>query len=280
MQIRRDLKDHGVLISPETLKECFIMGLGPDFTDIQKDLQWDRLHPEWTPLDIVELIEPARKVLQITSNLRTNNQTYKLLHSINRETTNPTPNTKPHQNNNTPSSPTNDTNSFKQRRARKNQIREDIQNGTFNPDNYKSQVPPDACVFHGWLHKNQPNSTKYCNIVNDLLQQAAQNKPTPDNTTTNSTSHNTPLAVTAKTTQGPTEQDIETINDALDNLTDFGHNVNNVADNDSKATTNIYSTDFNHHFHITCKHASLSNSPPQRITVIDTGAYPHMFTDK
>ena len=88
MQIRRDLKDHSVLISPETLKECFIMGLGPDFTDIQKDLQWDRLHPEWTPLDIVELIEPARKVLQITSDLRINNQTYKLVHSTNRKSTN------------------------------------------------------------------------------------------------------------------------------------------------------------------------------------------------
>ena len=39
MQVRRDLKDHGIIIPPDQIKECFIMGLGPDFTEIQKDLQ-------------------------------------------------------------------------------------------------------------------------------------------------------------------------------------------------------------------------------------------------
>ena len=63
-------------VAPYIIKVCFIMGLGHDFTDRKKDLQWDRLHSEWSPLNIIHLIEPARKVLKITTNLCPNNQTY------------------------------------------------------------------------------------------------------------------------------------------------------------------------------------------------------------
>ena len=70
MAVQRDLAEHGILIDNNITKQCFIMGLGPDFAKIQEDLQWDRLHPEWTTNDIVNLVEPPQKVLRISLNLR------------------------------------------------------------------------------------------------------------------------------------------------------------------------------------------------------------------
>ena len=46
IQIHKDLYEHGVQIPPHTLKTCFISGLGPDFHEIIKDLNKNKLDPE------------------------------------------------------------------------------------------------------------------------------------------------------------------------------------------------------------------------------------------
>ena len=225
--VRRDLKDHGVFIEPDILKECFIMGLGPDFTDVQKDLQWDRLHDEWSPIDIIHLIEPARKVLKITTNLHSNNQKYKQAHSPKKSSS--TPSSQPDSTNNAPTTKPNDdtsTNNIKQRKAQQQKIRETIKQGTFKIADFQSQVPENACVYHGWLHKNQPNSTKHCNIVKDLLQEAAASLTPP-----------TKPMPTSDSSTGPSHNDIDELNDALDTLTQFNDQLDN---NNNKAPKHEY----------------------------------------
>ena len=46
IDVHHDLSDHGLHLDASIIKKCFIMGLGPDFTKIQDDLQWNRLEPE------------------------------------------------------------------------------------------------------------------------------------------------------------------------------------------------------------------------------------------
>ena len=252
MQVRRYLKDHGIIIPPDQIKECFIMGLGPDFTDIQKDLQWNRLQDEWIPIDIVELIEPARKLLKITTYLWSNNQQYKLLHSTKKPLANPTTPSKPpsdtKSNHNSQAPSDNLNNNLKQHRAHQDAIPQTIQQGTFNVNDFKSQVIDNACVYHGWLHKGQPDSSKHCNIVNDLLQQAAASHH-PNHQPTHTEPPTKPEPPRAKTTTGPTEQDVQHMTDALNTLSQFGDNVDNL----SKKSTDSYFSCSPHCFTIQCK---------------------------
>ena len=195
------------------------MGLGPDFTNIQNTFNV-----------IYYILSGLRKVLKIIGNLWSNNQTYKQVRSPRKPTATSTP--KSDTTNKSPSTNKSNeepnTNSYKQCKARQPSICQAIKNGTFKIKDYKSQVPENACVYHGWLHHGQLNSTKHSNTVNDLLQEVAKAttsnnaKPsTPSSSTTKSDQ------TTAKTATGPTDKEVEEMNDALDTLTKFGDKLNN-----------------------------------------------------
>lgn len=176
------------------------MGLGPDFTNIQNTFNV-----------IYYILSGLRKVLKIIGNLWSNNQTYKQVRSPRKPTATSTP--KSDTTNKSPSTNKSNeepnTNSYKQCKARQPSICQAIKNGTFKIKDYKSQVPENACVYHGWLHHGQ-------------LTTSNNAKPsTPSSSTTKSDQ------TTAKTATGPTDKEVEEMNDALDTLTKFGDKLNN-----------------------------------------------------
>ena len=156
MDIRRDLSDHELYVDNKIIKQCFIMVLGRDFTEIQKDLQWERLQPECQSLGIFNLVDPARKALCIFNNLRANNQTYKETHK--KSSTTNTGDTK------TPPDNT-QTESNRKRTNRQRRIQQAINNGTFKIEDYTSEVPPKACVFHGTIYDGLQNSSRDCSYI-------------------------------------------------------------------------------------------------------------------
>ena len=61
-------------ISQEELKEIFIYGLPPDFTDVKRKIR--NLNNEWSPMDINELIPVTKNYLQETLLFRSDNKLY------------------------------------------------------------------------------------------------------------------------------------------------------------------------------------------------------------
>ena len=160
IDVHRDLSDHGLHLDSSIIKQCFIMGLGPDFTKIEEDLQWNRLKPEWQSNNIVNLVDPARKVLCISSNLRANNQHYKDIHKKQSSSSNT-----PKDDKTKPTHPDNEI-SKRKAKARQNRIQYAINNGTFKISDFINKVPPKACVFHGVPHDGLKDSSKECSYIN------------------------------------------------------------------------------------------------------------------
>lgn len=77
LQMYRELLANNVEIRPDMLNASFICGLGPEFTDVVKQLNTNSLPPEWQPLSITNLIEPARQVFRLTQQQRGHNVNYK-----------------------------------------------------------------------------------------------------------------------------------------------------------------------------------------------------------
>ena len=61
IQMAKDLSEQEVFILPQHLKTSFILGLGPDFHEIIRDLQKNKLAPEWQHTEIKQLIDPAHE---------------------------------------------------------------------------------------------------------------------------------------------------------------------------------------------------------------------------
>jgi len=73
--IHQELKDNGGFVNNDGLRNRFIRGLGPDFSDIQKRL--DNLPEAWNTLDIEELLNSARNHLHNILAIRSNNKQHK-----------------------------------------------------------------------------------------------------------------------------------------------------------------------------------------------------------
>ena len=76
-------------IQPDILKACFICGLGPEFTDIIRQLNNHNLPREWQPIPIIQLIEPARQDLRLARQQQAHNANYK---AVNKNKSNPSTN--------------------------------------------------------------------------------------------------------------------------------------------------------------------------------------------
>ena len=157
LQISTDLMEHGIHIPPTTLKNSFISGLGPDFHDIIKDLNRNRLDPEWQPILIKDLIEPARSYLRLQQNLRAHHSIYKQSTS----TPSPTPNTPTPQNQQ--KNPTTDNKNRVQRdNDRKRRIENAIKNGTFKYEDFQKEVDNNKCLYHNSSHPGTKNPSFEC----------------------------------------------------------------------------------------------------------------------
>ena len=236
-------------------------------------------------MDLIHLIEPARKVIRITKNLRSNNQNYKLLHA-------PKKKTSPSSSGDTkaPPAPKADKKSdeYWTNRRRQLAIHAAINQGTFDKNDFTDQVPPNACVYHGVVHKKLKDSTMECTYIKDLLESAAaasQLSPTKPTSSKPPPAQSKPLQPKAKTAKGPSndEIDMEEISDALDTLLGLGNTLNNASDDDTSTRSDPHDnikTTLKDYFHIFTKHVTLSMSTPKHYTVLDSGAYPMMFTSK
>lgn len=69
---------------------------------------------------------------------------------------------------------------------------------------------------------------------------------------------------------------MQLMNNALNTLSQFGDNVDNL----SKKSSDSYFNSLHQYFNIHCKNISLTSSPNSTITVLDSGAFPHMFMNK
>ena len=126
----KDLEEHGIQVPPISLKNAFISGLGPDFHDIIKDLNRNRLDPDWHPILIRDLIEPTRSYLRLQQNLRAHHANYKS------QTTPDTPD--PNPTSITPQVKNDDnSNRIKRDRDRKRRIEQAITNGTFKLEDFQ-----------------------------------------------------------------------------------------------------------------------------------------------
>ena len=272
-QIYKDLTEHGIHIPPHTLKSCFISGLGPDFHDIIKDLNKNKLDPEWLPLDIKDLIQPARDYLRLQTQLRAHHASYKTLTAADSNNSKPTSKSNPKEDNNTLS---------EKDRDRRRRIYNAIRDGSFKISNFENEVGANKCIFHGTTHPNTKNSSRECTKLLDLLKQHPQppqnphTKTQPVNTTPNPLPSHNPVAkqttlsppnLNPSTT--PSEPTNEELDYAISNLTEFGNTLN-----DTKSDSNSY-------LNIVSKHITLqSTSTCTHLTIIDSGAFPMMFNHK
>ena len=179
IQMCKDLTEHGISIPPYTLKSCFISGLGPDFHEIIKDLNNNKLDPEWLPLDIKDLIHPARDYLRLQTQLRAHHASYKTITAT--DSKNPKPTNK--------TTPKDDNTLSDKDRDRRRRIYNGIRYGSFKISDFEHEVGANKCVFHGTTHPSAKNSSRECAKLLDLLKQHPQ--PSQSQPTNNSQSNNT-----------------------------------------------------------------------------------------
>ena len=271
IQIAKDLSEHGVFVLPQHLKTSFISGLGPDFHEIIRDLQKNKLDPEWQPMEIKELINPARTYLRMQQHLRSHHNNYKLHTSPDNQQQNHQPNVK----NNTKDNKQ-QQNNYEKSKDRRNRIEQAIQKGTFKIEDYEKEVPTGRCVYHGTSHPS-----KQCAKLLELMQ-ATPPKPLPPQQPSQLSpiSTNKPIAKLAETTINPesTQQKPQTttesskptadeskIINALTTLNEFGDVINNNKNSET-------------YFRITSNYVSLQpHTTKTHFTIVDSGAYPMMF---
>ena len=136
--MHKDL-EHGVTITSHSLKTCFISGLGPELHEVIKDLNRNKLDPEWTPMEIKDLIQPNCDYLRLQTQLRVHCASYKTITSAEPSTSNKTPS---HKNHNS------DANNLPEKdRDRRHRIYNAIRNGTFKIFAFEKEVGATMCIL-------------------------------------------------------------------------------------------------------------------------------------
>ena len=100
--LAKDLNDNNWTVSPTLIKYSFIIGLGSDFTDIIEKHNKQDLPKERLPMDINDLIVPARSHHELKLDLRHHNRNYKLHFSTNTKTSSSDVSKAPTDNTSTP----------------------------------------------------------------------------------------------------------------------------------------------------------------------------------
>lgn len=228
----KDLEEHHVPIAPSALKSSFISGLGPDFHDIIKDFNRNKLDAEWEPLLIRDLIEPARSYLRLQQHLRTHHATYKSQTST--DSNNDTTQAKKIQ----PNQPKNDDKIAKDKN-RKYRIVEAMKNKTFKIDDFTKEVGANECIFHGTSHPGTKNSSLECSKLKDLLTEFPQHstdktskpsqplvKPSPQPSAPPKAQQVNIPQQSDQNSDSLTISDDQEISNALNNLAELGNNLN------------------------------------------------------
>ena len=158
--LRKQLVDHGLVISLSELKDTFIMGLGPLFTRIQQS-QESELPPQWQTTEIQLLINAAKSFKASVEAVRERNKKFTQIQKS-KDVGEDVEDTKPE--------PTNGNE--KQARVKKDQerqskIKQDIIEGIFSPRTYFNAVKPNCCIWHN----SDSHTHLQCNEIGRLLRQ-------------------------------------------------------------------------------------------------------------
>ena len=287
-KLRKILKLNGIDSPIEGLKLRFIMGLGPDFSDIQKNLQ--NLPPEWQTTDMNQLAIVATSYLNSVQSIRNNNKWYKSQNSTSQTTTASTTIDSTQTKSTNKQNPKEDNKKkFQEKNSeRQSRILRDIRDGTFSADKYTKEVPQGACIWHGTVHKNP-----ICTVLNNLLtpfvstvplKPPSYNAPTLKAKHAISSSIPTPKHATLSSvpTKTPTPPPLEDLN--LVDFDAFDQTSISSKDNINVSNTNLHysrcikpltcSATVNEHKNTT-KPQKFTNPTSHRF-IIDSGAFPHM----
>ena len=287
--IKEELRNNGIVTTQAELKTRFIMGLGPEFTSIKTALNEQNLPPKWKTDNIETLFRVASSYLNTQKSIQLQNAQYKeSQNKLNKSKDQKKDEAKdirdPNPNQNKNAQPQNAMAKYQDRdRERQNRILRDLQNGTFNPDTYKKEVRQGACIYHGTRHVGN------CRVMDSLLERFNHRKPNsiplpppihqpkpaqPSAMAKQASATPAPAPMTNVDVHGLQEHEIAT---AAEQLLNFEMQLN---DNNSKV--NHYS---NSMLSLHCKHVKLTepvttNTNLNPHFVVDSGAYPHMWTDK
>ena len=289
-KLRRILKSNGITSPREGLKLRFIMGLGPDFSDIQKNLH--NLPPEWKTTDMKQLSIVATSYLNSIHSIRQNNAWYKAQNSSTHSPPTSSSDSKKqsqhrqnHSDNKNPSKNDNAKRFQQSNTDRQNRILKDIRDGTFSHEKYAHEVPKGACVWHGTIHKD-PN----CTVLNGLLTKPAVStevlKPPSYPAVVPKAKHTHSSRIPTPTLTPPPMENIDLVDfDAFDQAS--------VSSKDNVKVSNS-----SQHYSCSTKpvvrNASIehtTSSPDTKITtninettlhrfILDSGAFPHMCTNR
>ena len=136
--MQQEILDNGGYCPPETLKHCFILNLGPDFSKIIRLNNTGSLLLEWQSLDLYSLIPVAKRYLQSVLSTRRRKRKYEEAHK------HPASSTSSSSKKPSSSKPPSSTDAFKDRIKR---IYIDIYYRRFNPKTFEHEVDPGCCVF-------------------------------------------------------------------------------------------------------------------------------------
>ena len=168
ISLAKYLNDNGWPITPRILKNSFIMGLGPEFTDIIEKHNTNKLPPEWLSYDLNDLIVPAKDHLDLKVALRNHNKNYKQ-HFAQTPTT-PTP----QDNSSAVSTATSKRQLSLQATDRQNRIRAAIENGTYKESTFTPEVKPNCCIWH-----NTQYLSSMCWVLRNMLRKHSAPTSTP-----------------------------------------------------------------------------------------------------
>lgn len=164
LTLTKELNANGWPVSPTLAKHSFIMGLGPDFTDIIEKYNKDDLQSDWLPYDLNNLILPAKAHLELKQEPRQHNKNYKSYFDQRDKSNTPSDTSKSQNTSNTPRQ----LNPKDQ--DRQNHIHQAIAKHSFRAEDFSKEVRPNCCVSHNTAHV-----TSMCHVIKNLLHQA--NKP-------------------------------------------------------------------------------------------------------
>jgi len=303
--LREQLRAHGVHTTDDGLKDRFIMGLGPLFTEIQQ-CQPEDLPVRWRSTDIQKLIHAANGHKDDRLAIRERNKMFHEMQkgkSTKNESKPPAaatddkkkPEAKPKAN--PPVTPSENPSHVERNTKRQARIEAAIKNLTFDPMDFAWEVRKNHCVWHDASH-----SIKTCVNINNLLRQYPNQQcymvpksvfsmqPGAQGGTPQQSQNGAPINSNAPsarrtTTRPPSEGnpsdmnpyailgELQTAEEALQS------DNNNSSSNSTNENVNSYS--------FTCRSVSLSNTKyfpsnePTRLRfIVDSGASPHMVNKK
>ena len=299
IESRNLLKEHNVHTTDEGLRDRFLMGLGPLFTEIQQT-PFEDLPARWQTNDMQSLINISISYRDEKLAVRERNRLFREANKPPEPT--PKADVQPQQKaksnkkqpvpqsqtqHNTPAQENKNEPSWSEKNsARQAKIEASIKSGTYDPMTYVWEVRPRCCIWHN----SNTHPTQRCGNINRLLSQhpnqqnysiplSIRNRNNRDSTTSDDTTVPSARHVTPSTTSDDVPKlDNNPFADLCEEYNEYdevdGNTSNTIVENYFVACKSVKSNSLNNT-------NSNHNSTDNNITfIVDSGAYPHMIVNK